>query len=95
MQTFMNINIPVAFFKEGEIFIAYTPVLDLSTSAPTYEKAKERFDEVVQIFFEELIERGTLDEILANLGWKKVKSQWNPPISVSHDITSIAIPLSN
>lgn len=87
-------NIPVSFFKEGKAYIAYCPVLDLSTSASTFEKVKERFSEVVELFFEELVDMGTLDEVLANLGWTKIQRQWTPPFSVGHDIQHVTVPLS-
>lgn len=92
MHTRIDLKIPVQFFKEGEIFVAYTPALDLSTSATTFEKVQKRFHEVVEIFFEEVIQQGTIDEVLANLGWQKVKSKWNPPIPIGHDITKVSIP---
>ncbi len=87
-------NIPVSFFKEGDAYIAYCPILDLSTSAATYEKVKERFSQVVEVFFEELVDMGTLDDVLANLGWTKTQRHWTPPFSVGHDLHSVTIPLS-
>lgn len=87
-------NIPVSFFKEGDAYIAYCPVLDLSTSASTFEKVKGRFSQVVEIFFEELVDMGTLDNVLGNLGWTKTSHQWIPPFSVGHDIQNITVPLS-
>lgn len=93
-QVSFSTNIPVSFFKEGDTYIAHCPLLDLSTSAATFHKVQERFSEVVEIFFEELMEMGTLDEVLANLGWTKVQHQWTPPFSVGHSLQSITIPLS-
>lgn len=61
----IEVSLPVSILREGKYFIAYTPVLDLSTSGKTFEEAKQRFGEVVQIFFEELLEKGTLDEVLS------------------------------
>ncbi len=71
-QVNFSVNVPVIFMKEGKSYIAHSPVLDLSTSADTYEKAQKRFPEAVKIFFEELAEMGTLDVVLSGLGWKKV-----------------------
>lgn len=95
MQHLLNVNIPITFFREGDTFIAYSPVLDLSTSGKNFEKAQKRFTEIVKIFFEEIIEKGTTDEVLSGLGWQKIKSHWSPPIPISHDITNIPIPLSS
>ncbi|MBI4130703.1 hypothetical protein HY468_05270 [Candidatus Roizmanbacteria bacterium] len=71
-QIKFDVNLPVAIFKEGNTYIAHTPVLDLATSANTFEKAQQRFVEAVEIFFEELEDTGTLDEVLSSLGWRKI-----------------------
>ncbi len=78
-----KVGLPITIFKEGKSYVAYSPALDLSTSASTYKKAQERFSEVVEIFFEELVNAGTLDKVLQNLGWQKVKSRWQPPTVIS------------
>ena len=78
------VNLPVTIFKEGKSYVAYSPALDLSTSASTYKKAQKNFSEIVGIFIEELMEMGTLDKVLRELGWQKVKSNWQPPVVVSN-----------
>lgn len=79
-QTFaFNVSLPVTFLKEGKYFVAYSPAIDMSTSASTFEKVKNRFDELVKIFFEDLIERGTLEQVLSGLGWRKIEAEWIPP----------------
>ncbi len=86
-------NLPVSIIKEGNSFIAYTPALDLSTCADTYEKSKKRFEEIVNIFFEEIVKKGTLEDVLLGLGWKKVKSKWNPPVVISQESQRIQVPV--
>ena len=41
----LNLQLPVSVFKEGKHFIAYTPVLDLSTSGKNYEEVKKFVEE--------------------------------------------------
>ena len=86
-----NLQLPVSIFREGKHFIAYTPALDLSTSGKSYEQVKKRFNEVVSIFFEELIKKGTLDEVLESLGWEKIKKQWTPPTIISQESENIRL----
>lgn len=93
-QVKFDVNLPVTIFKEGDTFIAHTPVLDLSTSAGTFEQAQKRFVEAVEIFFEELVDMGTLDEVLSSLGWQKNQSKWTPPLQVFNDIQRVSVPLS-
>lgn len=70
----LELSLPVSVLKEGKYFIAYSPALDLSTSGKSFTEAKNRFGEAVQIFFEELLEKGTLNEVLVELGRSISKS---------------------
>jgi len=88
----LAVKLPVSISKEGKLFVAYTPALDLSTSAKSYEKAKKRFDEAVSIFFEYTTKNGTLGDVLSDLGWSKIKNQWAPPTIVSQGIEEVRIP---
>lgn len=40
-------ELPVIIFKEGKKFVAYSPALDLSTCANTFEQVRKRFAEAV------------------------------------------------
>jgi len=79
----LEVNLPVSFLREGDKFVAYTLALDLSTSGKSFKEVQTRFKEIVGIFFEEIIEKGTINEVLVNLGWKKIQSKWTPPIVIS------------
>ncbi len=84
-------RIPVAFIKQDKSVVAYSPVLDLSTVGKTEASARKMFVEAVQIFFDELIEMGTVDEVLSDLGWKKIRKAWAPP-KVSQSPMSVRVP---
>lgn len=88
----IEMSIPVSIFQEGKAFIAYSPVLDLATSGKTFAIVKERFSEAAEVFFEELLSLGTIDEVLSGLGWTKQDRSWRPPIPVSHEMTTVTIP---
>lgn len=51
---FIQIQIPVSILKEKNCCVAYSPVLDLSTSWNTLKQVKKRFNEIIEIFFGEL-----------------------------------------
>lgn len=87
----LEINLPVNFITEGGQIVAYTPVLDISTSGKNEAEAKANFNELVRIFFEDLIENNTVDAVLNELGWYKSAQQWNPP-SVSQQSLSVKVP---
>lgn len=80
----VNLSVPLMVFKEGADFIAYSPFLDLSASGKTFEEAESQFGEAAKLFIEELIRKGTIDQCLKSLGWKKIRKQWTPPTIVSH-----------
>jgi len=88
----LEFKLPVSFLREGNKYIAYTPALDLSTSGKTYKETKKRFEAIVNIFFEELIKKGTLDDVLIDLGWKRSQSRWSPPLVVSQESQLIRVP---
>lgn len=88
-------NLPVSILREGKRYVAYTPALDLSTSGKSLKEVKERFSEAVDIFFEEVIKNDTLDEVLHNLGWEKVRAQWVPPTIVSQESQIVRVPALN
>ncbi len=69
-------NIPVQFFKEGEMFIAYSSAIDLSTCGETFDEANDNFLEAFKAYMAECILRGTLDKALESYGWKKTKKEW-------------------
>jgi len=82
------VNLPVVFLKEGAKYIAYTPALDLSTCGNTFDQAKRRFQEVLQIFIDELIKMGTLEEVLGECGWRKSSRppiHWAPPVVIGQE----------
>ncbi len=79
--------IPVIFFKEGSKVIAYSPAIDLSTCGDTEEQASKRFSEASAIFFNEIMKMGTIDDVLVECGWKKLRQKvtrdevtWSPPV---------------
>lgn len=87
----LEVKLQVSFLREGERYIAYAPALDLSTSGKSYAQAQKRFDEIAHLFFEELIKKGTLEEVLSDLGWRRVQAQWNPPMVVGQESKSVRV----
>ena len=87
----IDFQLPVSFLKEDKRFIAYTPVLDLSTSGKTYAEARTRFEEIARLFFEETLRKGTLEEVLESLGWKKMHAMWQPPVVIAQEPIRVAV----
>ncbi len=89
------INVPVLFIKENKKITAFCPVLDIATCGKDIDEAKRRFEELIKIFFEELSEMGTLEDVLLESGWRKIgkkEVRWMPPEIVGTITEEIKVP---
>jgi len=85
-------DIDVEFYHQGEFIVAYAPDLDLSSYSKTLEGAKSSFEDALNVFMTETLEKGTFFSELESLGWSiklvptpeflKPKKSTNP---ASHD----------
>ncbi|HLC49555.1 MAG TPA: hypothetical protein VJI96_04205 [Candidatus Andersenbacteria bacterium] len=87
----LQFSLPISIVKEGHTFVAHTSALDISTCADSIKEVKDRFIELVEIFFEELEKKGTTDEVLESMGWQKIQSSWEPPVEVEHTIEEFKV----
>lgn len=87
----IEVNLPVSFIKEDNRVVAYTPALDISTAGKNEAEAKSRFEELVNIFFADLIQNNTVEPVLTELGWVKEHQKWSPPV-ISQESLNIKIP---
>jgi hypothetical protein len=87
-------TIPVICFTEGKKVVAYSPALDLSSCGDDEEQARKRFAEAAEIFLDEIVEMGTVDEVLSECGWTKSPDEqsWVPPVFKSCSNESVLIP---
>ena len=90
----LNVQLPVQIVKQGKYFVVYSPALDITTSGKTLSEVRKRFNEIVGIFFNELIEAGTLHDVLTELGWsqRSVNTAWQPPKTQSNSF-DVKIPV--
>ena len=59
----------VEIWKEGGMFTAYCPELDVVSCGHTQEEAKKNLGEVIEIQLEETDRLGTLKDFLAEAGY--------------------------
>ncbi len=76
-------QVMLPFLKKEKYSIASSSILDLLISGRTFEEVKKLRDKAVEIFFEELIDKETLDKVLSEIGWKKLKGKWT---TLSHHL---------
>ena len=72
-------TLPISFIKEDNQIITYCPALDICAYDSTKKKSRKQFEQVLVIFFEELIKMGTLNIVLKENGWKSVSTNTNKP----------------
>lgn len=88
-----SVSLPVTIFKEGGLFVAFTPALDLATSGASISEARRNFAEAVDIFFEETERKQTTKAALLSLGWEERGDGITPPIEVAHSSASFSVPV--
>lgn len=94
----MQAEIAFQLSKQGNRYVAYAPALDISTSGKTEAEAKRRFGELMPLFLDELVEAGTLADVLTELGWQQEKGAkatagWKPPV-VKNEHMQVRIPVA-
>ena len=65
----MKIRLSEEIWKEGEMFVAYCPELDIPACGRTFEEAKKNLIKVINIQFNEMKKLGTFEENLKNSGF--------------------------
>ncbi|MDR1113493.1 MAG: type II toxin-antitoxin system HicB family antitoxin [Candidatus Margulisbacteria bacterium] len=88
----IDTNLTALFFREDEdTIIAACPTLDISTCGKTLEEARKNFTELVELFFEEATNMGTLDQVLADCGWKKYNNKYFEPQLIATETERVKI----
>lgn len=81
---------PVQFLKQGKYVVAYSPALDISTVGRSQTEAKKRFGELTYLFLKEIIDAGTAEVVLSELGWSHARQRknasWRPPVVSSTSV---------
>ena len=75
----MNIQYTVQIWKEGKQFIAHAMPLDVMSAGATPEQARLALDEAVRLFLATAEEKGTLEAILLESGYRRTDEGWAGP----------------
>ncbi|HYV91534.1 MAG TPA: hypothetical protein VE978_07120 [Chitinophagales bacterium] len=101
----ISAGLDVIFSQDGEYVVCYCPALDLSSYGKNHDDAHHAFEEVLSIFLEDTLHKGTLERILLDLGWFLSKQEYIPPrlphnflenkISGTIELASFKIPIAS
>ena len=86
------VQVEVALFKEDDIYVAYSPSLDLAGQGDNHEEAIIALKENIHITFEWAMEHKTIHELLLDLGWSiktKPVSEYKPPVLTPDQIEKL------
>jgi predicted RNase H-like HicB family nuclease len=86
----MYLPLKIEIFKEGDVFVAVSPELNVSSFGDTVEEARGSLREAVDAFIEECREMGTLDEVLEEAGFSRTDERWEPRKPIFEDNLSIS-----
>lgn len=71
MSTTIKAHLSAYVFADEGCYVAYCPELDLCASGVDSEDARQALSEVLGIYFDDTMHRGTLEEDLCKRGWRK------------------------
>jgi len=80
----INFSIPVLVRKEGEVFVAECPALDVLSQGCDAEEARRNLVEAVSLFLGTCIEMGTFSQVLKECGLTPAHNRIDPDNDVEH-----------
>jgi predicted RNase H-like HicB family nuclease len=67
-------------FQKNKIFVAYSPILDVSSCGNSVDEARNNLKTAFRLFIEEAEKMGTLKDIMSESGYEKVAhGDWMAP----------------
>jgi predicted RNase H-like HicB family nuclease len=72
----INLSVRIELFKEGDVYVALSPELNVSSFAESIDDAKESLREAIELFVEECQEMGTLEDVLEESGFSRIDDAW-------------------
>jgi len=87
----MKISVRIEVFKEGDVYVALAPELNVSSFGDTIDYAKKSLKEAIEAFIEECEKIGTLEDVLEESGFSKVNDIWESRKPVAEEHFALAI----
>lgn len=74
-----EVKVPFSIKKKGDVFVSCCPVFDLWSQGDSFDEAKKNIAEALKLFVTTCFERGTLNEVLKECGFKLRKKTTKLP----------------
>lgn len=86
-----NFSIRVEIFKDGDVYVAWSPELNVSSFGETIEEAKSAIREAIEAFVEECGTMGTLEDVLEEAGFIKDMGVWVSRSPIAEERLALAV----
>ncbi len=87
----MKVYVRIEIFKEGDVYVALSPELNVSSFGDGIEDAKMSLREAIEIFIEECEKMGTLEDVLEESGFSKSNDSWEPRKPLAEESLAFAV----
>ncbi len=87
----MNISVRLEIFKEGDVYVAVSPDLNVSSFGDSIDDAKRSVEEAIEAFIEECKRMGTLEDVLEESGFLKINGSWESRKPVVQEDLTLAL----
>ena len=77
------------FFREGDLYVALAPELNVSSFGETLDEARRSIQEAVEAFVEECERMGTLNEVMEEAAFVKMDGGWAPRQPVAAEFLAV------
>ena len=85
-----HLTFTLQVFREGKLFVAYNPELDVSSCGESVEESKANLHDAVRGFLKSAHKHGTLPKILEEAGYIHKQDRWHDPELMVLDRFSLA-----
>ncbi|NLI32915.1 MAG: type II toxin-antitoxin system HicB family antitoxin [Deltaproteobacteria bacterium] len=87
----INLSVRIELFEEGDVYVALSPELNVSSFGDTIEEAKASLRQAIKLFIEECREMGTLEDVLEESGFSRIHDSWTSRKPVFQEDLALAL----
>ncbi len=87
----MNMSVRIEIFKEGDVYVALSPELNVSSFGETIEDSKRSVKEAIEAFVEECERMGTLEDVLEESGFSKINNSWKSRKPIAEEDLAVVL----
>jgi len=87
----MQLSVSIVVFKEGDLYVALAPELNVSSFGDSIDDARKSLKEAIEAFLEECAKTGSLEQVLEESGFSKTGDSWQPRKPVLEENLAVAV----